>query len=71
MEKAFCTKNEWNPYTGGYTRDWIADDADQLHADFDPDSNPGSTIYVISTEDVYIKNSQRKWQKSGTNEVIT
>lgn len=52
-------------------RDWIADDESQLTADFDPDSNPGSTIYVISSKEVYVKNSQRKWQKAGSTEVLT
>lgn len=63
-------KSEWNPFTGGYTKDWIADDESQLTADFDPDSNPGSTVYVIATKAVFMKNSQRKWQKVGTTEVV-
>lgn len=70
MKRIFCTNNEWNPFVGGYSRDWIADDEDQLSAGFDPESNPGSTIYVISTKQVYIKNSQRKWQLCGSTEVL-
>ena len=66
----YCTKCKWNPYTGGYTRDWIADDESPLTADFDPDSNPGSTVFVISTKEVWVKNSQKQWQKAGTTEVM-
>lgn len=61
---------EWTPYLDKYTNTWLADDETSLTADFDPDSACGSMILVISTGDVYIKNTQGKWQKSGTTEVI-
>ena len=61
---------EWSACLCGYMNMWLADDATGITADFDPDGVPGSTILVISTETTYMKNSQGKWQKCGTNEVI-
>lgn len=61
---------EWNPTIGGYQKSWLADDESQVTASFDPDSNPGSTIFVISTQAVYVKNSKGKWQKAGTTEEV-
>ena len=61
---------EWSSSLGGYTNMWLADDETGITADFDPDGNEGSMIYVISTDSVYMKNTKRKWQKCGTSEVI-
>lgn len=62
--------SEWNETTGGYQRDWLADDASQITAGFGASDNPGSTIYCIADQSVYIKNTQGKWQKAGTTEVV-
>lgn len=66
----YCTKTYWDVTNGGIVRDWLADSPDGISAGFDAESNPGSTIYVISTKDLYVKNSQRQWQKAGTTEVL-
>ena len=57
-------------YPNEYRRVWLADDASQITAGFDPDSAEGSVIYVIASKDVYFKNSKKQWQKAGTIEVI-
>ena len=49
---------------------WLADTPEDLTPDFDPKGASGSSVVVISTKDVYIKNSQGKWQKVGTTEVV-
>lgn len=49
---------------------WQSDDGSDLTADFDPKGAVGSSIMVIATGDLYIKNSEGKWQKYGTTEVI-
>lgn len=60
---------EWNSCKA-HINTWLADDASQITADFDPKSAPGSTILVIATGDIYMKNCAGKWQKFGTSEVI-
>lgn len=61
---------EWIPELGGYQHLWLADDESQITASFDPDGASGSVIMVISTRATYMKNTQGKWQKVGTTEVI-
>ena len=62
--------SEWNPFLGQCQNMWIADTESAISADFDSDSAVGSSIFVISTEATYMKNTQGKWQKCGTTEVI-
>jgi hypothetical protein len=61
---------EWNEFLNKYTRYWIADDESGITANFDPDSAEGSTVLVISTRSVWMKNTAGKWQKVGSTEVI-
>lgn len=61
---------KWNPHLSKYDRTWLADTAEELTADFDPNSASGSAVIVISTGDTYMKNTVDKWQKIGTTEVI-
>ena len=63
-------KCEWNCCLNKYEKMWLADNTDELSADFDPESAEGSIILVISTEESYMKNTSGKWQKFGTTEVI-
>ena len=60
----------YNPCLNKYERTWLADTTDELTADHDPDGAECSIIMVISTNDTYMKNTQGKWQKVGTTEVI-
>lgn len=62
---------EWNPTLDGYQKSWLADNESQVTASFDPDSTPGSTIYVISTKNVYVKNTNGRWQKAGTTSEVS
>lgn len=52
-----------------YTKTWLADDASEITADFDPDSAEGSAIFVIATGDTWMKNTKCQWQKVGSTEV--
>lgn len=61
---------EWNPYLNKYQNMWLADDESGIVADFDPEGAEGSAIMVISTQTTWMKNSQGKWQKCGTSEVV-
>lgn len=61
---------EWVPCLGAYNNTWLADTAEEITADCDPKCACGSMILVISTGDTYIKNTQGKWQKFGSDEVI-
>ena len=61
---------EWNPHLDKYQNLWLADDESGIVADFDTDSAEGSVIMVISTQATWMKNSQGKWQKCGTTEVV-
>lgn len=61
---------EWNAYLSKYVNMWLADDESAITPGFDPDSAEGSVILVISTQVNWMKNSQGKWQKYGTTEVI-
>lgn len=62
--------SEWNPYLNRCQNMWIADDESGITPDFDSDSATGSSIFVISTEATYMKNTKGQWQKCGTTEVI-
>ena len=48
---------------------WLADDEYSITSDFDAEGAEISTILVIATGNVWVKNTQGKWQKLGTNEV--
>ena len=58
---------EWNPHLDKYQNMWLADDESGITSDFDTDC---AEIMVISTQATWMKNSQGKWQKCGTTEVI-
>lgn len=62
--------HEYNAYQGKCTNTWLTNSAEAITADFDSESATGSMIIVISTKDVYIKNTEGQWQKYGTTEVI-
>lgn len=61
---------KWNAFVGKYENTWLADDETGITADFDSEGAEGSIILVISTEATYMKNTQGKWQKCGSTEVI-
>lgn len=63
-------EREYNAFLDKYTNTWLADDESGITADFDPDGAPGSIILVISTQTTYMKNTEGKWQKLGSTEVI-
>lgn len=63
-------EQKWNPHMWQYEKTWLADTVEEITAGFDPDSACGSVILVISTGDSYMKNTEGKWQKVGTTEVI-
>lgn len=62
---------KWSFPQGKTERTWLADDESELTAGFDPTSAVGSSIIVIATGDVWMKNSKGQWQKVGTTEVLT
>lgn len=61
---------KWNAFLEKYENTWLADQESEITASFDGDCAEGSVIYVISTGNVYMKNTGCKWQKCGSNEVI-
>lgn len=61
--------SKWNYAQGQTERSWLADEESELTADFDPTSSVGSSILVIGTGNIWMKNTKRKWQKVGTSEV--
>lgn len=63
-------ESRWNYGQGKAERTWLADTEGELTAAFDPDSASGSSVFVISAGTAYMKNTQGKWQKIGTEEVI-
>lgn len=60
----------WSHVLHTFFRTWLADNESEVTAGFDPDSAEGSMILVISTNATYMKNTQGKWQKCGTTEVV-
>ena len=66
----YCINTSYDMTNNAITRDWIADTPAGITAAFDEESSPGSTLLIISTKDLYVKNSQGKWQKAGTTEVL-
>lgn len=60
----------WNAFLNKYENTWLADDESGITAGFDPDAAEGSIILVITTEATWMKNTQGKWQKCGSTEVI-
>lgn len=56
---------------GAWKRTWYADHEADIAADHDTESAPGSLILAIDTGNVFVKNSQKKWQKVGSAEVIS
>lgn len=63
-------EGKWSFPQGRTERTWLADDESELTADFDPTSAVGSSVIVISTGDVWMKNCKMKWQKMGSSEVL-
>ncbi len=63
-------EREWNEFLNKYQHMWIADTEEGITPGFDPDGATGSMIMVISTNATWLKNSEGKWQKVGTTEVI-
>lgn len=63
-------EHEYNAYLDKYVNVWVADDKSELVADFDSESAPSSMIFVISTQETYMKNTAGKWQKMGSSEVV-
>lgn len=63
-------EQKWNSHCGQYERTWLADTEAEIVENFDQDCASGSTILVISTKSVWMKNTQGKWQKCGTTEVV-
>ena len=61
---------EWNAFLDKYTNMWLANDASEIDANFDSDGAEGSIILVISSKSTYMKNTEGKWQKYGSTEVI-
>ena len=61
---------EWNAFLGKYTNMWLANNDDEITTGFDPDGAEGSMIIVIASQSTYMKNTEGKWQKYGTSEVV-
>ena len=62
--------HEWCCTLNKCRNTWLANDASDITADFDPDSAESSVILVISEGATYMKNADGKWQKVGTTEVV-
>lgn len=63
-------EKEWIEVQYKHRHVWLAQTAEEITAGFDPDSAEGSMILVISTGETYIKNTEGKWQKVGSTEVV-
>lgn len=64
-------EKRWNSLLQAHELTYLANTAaDVVIGDLDPNCAAGSVILVIETEDAYMKNTQGKWQKLGTTEVI-
>lgn len=61
---------EWNAFLNKYMNMWLANEDSDIAADFDPDGAEGSMILVIASQSTYMKNTEGKWQKYGSTEVI-
>jgi hypothetical protein len=61
---------KWNAFLEKYENTWLADQESSITANFDSECAEGSIILVIATGAVWMKNTQCKWQKCGSNEVI-
>lgn len=61
---------EYNALQDKPTYTVLADTASEITADVYPECAVGSMIIVVGTKDIYIKNTEGKWQKYGTTEVI-
>jgi hypothetical protein len=48
----------------------LADAASEVTANLYPECAIGSTILCVATKDIFIKNTEGKWQRFGTTEVI-
>lgn len=68
--KLKLVESTFNWILNGYIKTWLADSKDDFSSDFDPESAPGSSILVIETKEVFVKNTEGKWQKFGTSEVL-
>lgn len=61
---------EWNAFLNKYMNMWLANEDSDIAADFDPEGAEGSMILVIASQSTYMKNTEGKWQKYGSTEVI-
>lgn len=68
--KLKLVESTFNWILNGYIKTWLADSLDDISSDFDPESVSGSSIVVIETKEVFVKNTEGKWQKFGTSEVL-
>lgn len=68
--KLKLVESTFNWILNGYIKTWLADSLDDVSSDFDPESVAGSSIVVIETKEVFVKNTEGKWQKFGTSEVL-
>lgn len=61
----------WNTAQCKWELTYLANTAaDVVVSELDPDCAIGSSILVISSGAMYIKNTEGKWQKSGSTEVL-
>jgi hypothetical protein len=63
-------EREYNPLQDKATYTVLADAASEVTANLYPECAIGSTILCVATKDIFIKNTEGKWQKFGTTEVI-
>lgn len=62
---------KFNAYQDKYENTYLANDAaDVAVSEVDENSATGSVIMVVGSGAVYIKNTEGKWQKSGSTEVL-
>lgn len=63
--------SEWNEHLAKYEVTYLADTKAEVEkSKIDPNCAMGSVIFVISTGDTYMKNTDNKWQKVGSEEVL-
>lgn len=61
----------WNTLLQAHEITYLANTAADVDvSELDQNCAAGSAILVIATESVWIKNTEGKWQKSGTTEVL-
>lgn len=62
---------EWNAHLEKYENTYLADSERDVTADCGEGCAEGSTILCVGNATAYIKNTQGKWQKLGSEEVIS